>query len=165
MSSKSKSFLKSLEGVWIGDGIGSFPPRVPEFRYIEELTIRQGSKPAIFEFRSATRRSKTGDPMHVEVGFIRSLPESDSVELVVSHPFGLAEVSHGSFCDSNMIELLSVEAGLIRTQSANGARTTCLRRRYQLDPIEGALTFTMDMATDSQPSLQNHLVCKLRRTN
>jgi hypothetical protein len=165
MTPKSISFLMRLEGVWIGEGKGSFPPRVPEFKYIEELTIKQGAKPSIFEFRSATRRSETGEPMHVEVGFIRCIPESSSIELVASHPFGLCEVSHGSMLDSNILELRSAEEGLVRTQSAKGARTTRLSRVYELDPVSSSLTFTVDMATDGHPSIQNHLVCIMRRRN
>lgn len=165
MSSKTITFLKSIEGVWCGEGRGIFPPRVPEFRYSEELTIRQGAKPPIFEFRSATRRLETGEPMHVEVGFIRCPPDGETIEMLVSHPFGLAEKSEGVWKDSHSIELQSSESTMLRTNSAGGVRTTKLKRIYRLDPRTGELTFTMDMATDKHPDIQNHLVCILRKRN
>lgn len=165
MSSKTVAFLKSIEGVWFGEGRGLFPPRVPEFRYIEELTIKQGSKPVIFEFRSATRRLETGEPMHVEVGFIRCPKDSDSVELIASHPFGLAEISEGAVNDSDSMELHCADPALLRTNSAGGVRTIKLKRTYKLNRENGELTFVLDMATDKHPDIQNHLVCTMRKRN
>jgi len=163
MTSKTVAFLKSIEGVWIGEGRGVFPPRVPEFRYTEELTIKQSAKPVIFEYRSATRRLQTGEPMHVEVGFIRCPMNSDSIELLASHPFGVAEASHGSLIDSNSMELNCSEPTLLRTHSSGGVQTTKLKRTYRFDPANKQLLFSMDMATDQHPDLQNHLVCTMRK--
>jgi hypothetical protein len=163
MTSNSLSFVKSLEGVWVGPGRGVFPPDIPEFFYTEELTIKQGAKPVIFELRSITRRADNGAPMHIEVGFIRCPLNQDTAELVASHPFGLSEICHGGINKSGELELHCNEANILRTSSSSGVRTTGLRRIYRMDPESGKLNFEMDMATDKHPELQNHLISTLTR--
>ena len=162
MTSRNISFMKSLEGRWVGEGRGRFPPNIPEFRYVEELEIRQGGKPAVFEFRSATRNAETGGPMHVEVGFIRCPAGTSKIEMICSHPFGLSEISHG-ILRGDILEFVCDEASMLRTSTTGEVKTTQIRREYVLDHSAGSLVFTMDMATDRHPTIQNHLLCTLRK--
>lgn len=154
--------LKRIEGVWSGRGVGIYPPRVAEFHYTEELTIKQTNKPIVWEFKSVTKNAETGKPMHVEVGYIRT-PSNGSIELVASHPFGLTEISHGKPTSDDGVTLAANAETLMRVPSASSPHTTGLRRVYQISPDDRSLSFSMDMATDIHPELQNHLVCKLMR--
>jgi hypothetical protein len=156
------SLAQKLVGTWIGSGVGIYPPRVSEFRYVEELIIRTSSKPTVLEFRSATKNEKTSKPMHVEVGFIRFLTP-ETVEFVVSHPFGVNEISAGRFDETlNRLEVSSSigEGSIQRVKSASAPYTSELKRVYELSTDGTTMVFSMDMATSLHPTMQNHLVCK-----
>jgi hypothetical protein len=156
--------IQKLVGVWVGKGVGVYPPRVAEFHYVEELTIKQTAKPIVFEFRSITKHAKSGEPMHVEVGFIRCPPRAP-VEIVSSHPFGLTEISQGALQSDFKLELTSSEqnGSITRVRSATDPHTTGIRRVYELSQDGNELLFTMDMATSLHPDMQNHLICKLKK--
>ena len=154
--------LKKLEGVWIGQGKGIYPPRVLEFNYQETLTIKPTAKPSVWEFRSATVHALSGKPMHVETGYIRT-PSNGSVELIATHPFGLTEISTGECLNEYSFELVASDRTLHRVQSATEPFTIGLKRRYELTGDGLGLTFTMDMATSNHPEFQNHLVCNLTK--
>ena len=158
------TILKQLEGVWTGEGTGVYLPNVPEFHYIEELTIKPTAKPVVWEFRSTTIHAVSGKPMHVEVGFIRC-PPTGLVELVACHPFGLSECSHGQYTPGEALTLCSSDkSGTIsRTPTSSAPFTTEIRRIYDLSHDGKELTFFMDMATNQSPDLRNHLVSKLTK--
>ena len=155
-------FVKKLEGVWVGRGVGVYPPRVARFEYEEHLTVKATAKPTVWEFRSATKHAISGKPMHVEVGYMRA-QQTGGVELVASHPFGLTEISSGTCVDDDRVELHASSNTLMRVGSATSPHTTGLRRLYAFSDDGDSLTFIMDMATSNHPELQNHLVCKLQR--
>jgi hypothetical protein len=154
--------LKKLEGVWIGRGIGVYPPRVSQFEYEEHLTIKPTAKPTVWEFKSATKHAVSGQPMHVEVGYIRA-PSSETIELVASHPFGLTEISSGECSGDARVELVATPKTLIRVESATSPFTTGLKRVYEVSADGNTLKFTMDMATSNHPELRNHLISNLTK--
>jgi hypothetical protein len=155
-------FVKGLEGTWIGGGAGVYPPRVESFEYEELLTIKPTAKPQVWELRSATKNAKSGKPMHVESGFIRAPPNGE-IELVVSHPFGLCEISSGSCHSGKKVELHATGNSLTRVKTAGSPYTTGIRRTYELSDDGDVLKFRMDMATNEHQGLQNHLTSELRR--
>jgi hypothetical protein len=153
-------FLQKLIGTWEGCGVCVYPPNVPEIRYKEQLTITQGAKPVVFGYKSVTQDEVTGKTLHVESGFFRCAPPGDHVELIASHPFGVAEISEGILTGDSLELVCDEDKGLIRSSSVSGAKTTGLIRRYTL--ADGVLKFSMEMATDSH-KMQNHLVSTLKR--
>lgn len=186
-------FMKELEGVWRGEGRGVYPPRVGEFHYIEELTIKALPKPNTWELKSATKHKESGKPMHSEVGFIRCFPDESTtsdggssnnggiIEFCLVHPFGVTEVSEGEFNNHTCtIEVRSSGDGLTRTKTAKTPHTTELRRMYQLRSVESStgspqgstiddcapkyLHFVFDMATTTSP-MQNHLEARLYKVS
>lgn len=163
-------FLTKLEGVWLGKGVGQFPPNVSPFEYAEELRVTKLDKPNVWEFRSATKNPITGEGMHVEAGFIRLVTVSNTglgqLEMVVVHPFGLCESSKGTMNLVSM-DLSCAEDGLLRVPSSTPPNVTSLRRFYQLGSDEcnrEYLDFQFEMST-SETSLRNHLVSRLRRAS
>ena len=157
--------IKQLEGVWRGEGMGEYPPKVPPFQYIEELTVNPLSKPNTWEIRSSTRNKMTSKPMHIETGFVRAHPADDlsgRVEFVISHPFGLSEVSEGNYTNDN-IDVYCRNEGLTRTQSATSPFVTEVRRVYELKRSDNGahfIDFLFEMATTHSP-MQSHLVARL----
>ena len=93
-------------------------------------------------------------PLDMETGFWR--PQEDgSLEVVMCHPAGYAEVWYGQVAGAK-IELAT--DAVVRTATAE--EYTAGQRLYGL--VEGDLLWTLDKAAGGHP-LQNHLWARLRR--
>jgi hypothetical protein len=115
LAMSSLADARVLCGVWKGVGRGCYPT-MPDFAYDEELTIAAlGAKP-VMSVAQKTFKPSTKEGMHFESGFLR-FPPSGSVEMCISHPFGVCEVYAGA-----------LDAA---------ARTLTLDRRRELDAQSG----------------------------
>ncbi len=147
--------LVPLLGTWRGEGRGIYPT-IDDFGYGEELTYSHvGDAYLVYEQRSWAMDS--GDPVHLERGFVRPAPEPGALELVLAHPIGVVEVAHGRI-DGNELTFSTDPGHVART--ATGLEVTGLRRRYVIDG--DSLTYTLDMATTATP-MTEHLRAELRR--
>ena len=131
--------MERLVGRWVGEGVVQ-PKGVA---YEEELTITAVPTPkgVCFHVYSQTWKAATnrGTPMHMETGLIRQLP-GQQLELLLTHPFGLAEVSTGR-ADGDEYRF---ESGMfVRTETARPPFVNGFRRSYRLE--EGVLRYQMDM--------------------
>lgn len=152
--------LAFLVGTWRGEGVGGYPG-VEDFRYGQELTFLSEGRPAL-GYRSRTwwlgeprAGREEGSPLATEVGFWRMQP-GGVVEVMLAHPFGIAEVYVGEV-HGTRIELDSNV--LVRTATARQVERS--RRLYGL--VEGGdLAYAMDMAAEGKP-LQPHLSARLSR--
>lgn len=148
--------LKFLLGDWEGAGVGGYPT-IDSFRFGQELSFSHNGKPFLI-YRSRTWRlddeGNLGAPMATEAGYWR--PQRDgSVELILAHPTGIAEIYFGQVTDTR-IEL-STDV-VVRTRTAK--EVTAAHRLYGL--IGEDLGYAFDMAAVGQP-LQSHLSAQLKR--
>jgi hypothetical protein len=142
-----------LLGTWTGKGEG-FYPTIESFGYGEESRFWHSGKPLI-SYLQRSWSLDDGTPLHSEAGFWR--PQEDrSIELVLAHGFGVAEVSEGRV-EGRRIEVTS--RSLTRSSSAN--RVESVRRVVMLEGND--LTYDIAMAAAEQP-LQGHLKARLHRT-
>lgn len=142
-----------LLGTWIGEGEG-FYPTIESFGYGEESRFWHTGKPLI-SYLQRSWSLDDGTPLHSEAGFWR--PQEDrTIELVLAHGFGVAEVSEGRV-EGRRIEVTS--RSLTRSSSAN--RVESVRRVVMLEGDD--LTYDIAMAAAEQP-LQGHLRARLHRT-
>jgi THAP4-like, heme-binding beta-barrel domain len=142
-----------LLGTWTGEGEG-FYPTIESFGYGEESRFWHSGKPLI-SYLQRTWSLDDGTPLHSEAGFWR--PQEDrTIELVLAHGFGVAEVSEGRV-EGRRIEVTS--RSLTRSSSAN--RVESVRRVVMLEGDD--LTYDIAMAAAEQP-LQGHLKARLHRT-
>jgi hypothetical protein len=142
-----------LLGTWTGEGEG-FYPTIESFGYGEESRFWHSGKPLI-SYLQRTWSLDDGTPLHSEAGFWR--PQEDrTIELVLAHGFGVAEVSEGRV-EGRRIEVTS--RALTRSSSAN--RVESVRRVVMLEGDD--LTYDIAMAAAEQP-LQGHLRAGLHRT-
>ncbi|MGH8981743.1 MAG: FABP family protein [Acidimicrobiales bacterium] len=144
--------LGILLGTWSGEGHGVYPSIDP-FDYEEIVTFSHVGKPFI-AYAQRTKNQVDGRALHVESGFVR-LPRPDWVELVVSHPTGVAELAEGAF-DGHVLRLRS-------------RVVACAGSAKQVDAIErdiavehDRLTYEVRMAAVGQP-LVRHLEAVLWR--
>jgi hypothetical protein len=142
-----------LLGTWTGEGEG-FYPTIERFGYGEETRFWHSGKP-LFSYLQRTWSLADGSPLHSEAGFWRPQPDG-TIELVLAHGFGIAEVSEGKV-DGRRIELQS--RSLFPSSTAN--HVTKLRRIVTLDGTD--LTYEIAMAAGDQP-LQGHLRARLHKS-
>jgi hypothetical protein len=148
--------LACLLGSWSGEGEGHYPTIEP-FAYREEISFGHAGKPFL-AYRQATVRVDTGLPSHAEVGYLRGVGPG-RVELVLSHPTGIAELAGGSVevtPDGLVLQLQSTSV----TGTATAKDVRAVQRT--LTVAGDVLQYDLAMAAVGQP-LQHHLSASLRR--
>lgn len=154
-----------LIGRWVGVGTGQYPT-VDDFRFGQELRFRTDGR-SFLSYRSRSwilddqgnriRQSGT------EAGFLRPGP-GDSVELLLTHPTGYAEIWEGRV-EITEISGHTITGARVELRTDLVARTDTAKpysaghRLYGL--VDGELMWTFDMAAMGLP-LQNHLAARLR---
>ncbi|MBL7497688.1 FABP family protein [Frankia sp. CNm7] len=158
--------LAFLVGTWRGEGVGGYTD-LPDFRYEQEITFLATGRPAL-AYASTTWWAdeprdgrEPGSPLATETGFWRlqddpARPGGKLVEVMLAHPFGIAEIYVGTLTGTK-IELDSNV--LIRTATAR--EVTRSVRLYGV--IEGGdLAYAIDMEAEGKP-MQPHLSARLRK--
>ena len=143
-------------GTWRGEGRGDYPS-IESFDYLEEVTFSHVGKPFL-TYSQKTRNKDTDQPLHAEFGYWRPVA-SDTLEVVLAHPTGIAETTEGSFvlyADELKIKLATSHIGL----TATAKDVTKVVRTITATPQ--TLTYTLDMAAVGHP-LQRHLEATLRK--
>jgi hypothetical protein len=148
--------LLPFVGVWRGTGKGGYPT-IEDFDYAQELRFSHDGRPFLaYESRSWIIDAD-GNPVRPaarEVGWWRPQPD-DSVEVVLAHPTGIAEIYVGRI-DGLKVELSTdVVARTVTAKDVAGNH-----RLYGI--VEGALMYAIDMAAMGQP-LTPHLSARLER--
>jgi len=148
--------LAPLLGTWAGRGAGEYPTIEP-FEYFEEVVFSHVGKPFL-AYAQKTRAVADGRPLHAETGYVR-VPQPGSLELILAHPTGVAEVEVGTFSAGGGVielELSTTSIGLTPTAKEVSALGRSLR-------IEGdELSYELRMGAVGQP-LQHHLAAVLHR--
>lgn len=158
--------LAFLVGTWRGEGVGGYPTLGPDCRYGQELVFAGDGRPHLsYSSRTwwlgpdDTPGRTVGQPLAREVGFWRTRPLEPSgfgVEVMLAHPFGIAEIYVGTVTGTR-VEL--DENVLIRTATAREVERS--HRLYGLVE-DGDLAYAVDMAALGQP-LTPHLSARLKR--
>ena len=146
--------ISFLIGTWAGNGAGEYPT-IESFTYTEELRFwTVGMKPQLAY--TQTTWLPDGRPSHGEMGYWRPLEGGRGIELVLSHPTGVAEIAEGTVV-GQLVELETTSIG----RTATAKEVTTLRRRYE---VEGdRLRYDLWMAAVGQP-ISHHLGGELVRS-
>jgi len=150
--------LDQLLGTWAGTGSGHYPTIAP-FGYTEEITFGSVPTKPFLAYQQRTRHATEDRPLHAESGYWRWVGDGATIEVVLAHPTGIAEILEGRLqpvVDGFDLELASRAISL--TTTAKDVRTTT--RRFALRGDE--LRYEVGMGSVGQP-LQPHLVAVLRR--
>lgn len=145
--------LAFLLGEWEGEGEGSYPSDIRDFRYREEVRFWHEAKPVLI-YAQSTFDLDDGAPLHIEIGIWRPVAP-DRVEVVITHPTGHAEVTEGSVGDGR-IELASRSVSATSTAKA----VTAVERSITVSGDR--LDYELRMAAVGRP-MTHHLAASLTR--
>jgi hypothetical protein len=158
--------LAFLVGTWQGEGVGGYGG-LESFHYGQEITFAGAEGRPALAYVSNTWWAdeprdgrQPGSPLATETGFWRVQPAGDDgrpvVEVMLAHPFGIAEIYVGSVTGTR-IDLDSNV--LIRTAGARDVTRSA--RLYGI--VEGGdLAYAVDMEAGGKP-MQSHLSARLRK--
>ncbi|MBV8981794.1 MAG: FABP family protein [Acidimicrobiia bacterium] len=135
----------------MGEGKG-FYSTISPFEYGEELRVWHVGKP-VLAFSQRTWSLDDGRPLHAEAGFWR-LVDGTSVELVVAHPNGHAEVAQGDRRGTS-ISVASISV----SPTATAKQVDSIERDVRVDGE--TMTYDLRMAAMGRP-LDGHLQAELR---
>ena len=154
-----------LIGHWVGVGTGQYPT-IEDFLFGQEIQFSCDGRPFLTYWSRSWLLDDAGErvrPTGTETGFLRA-PKDRSVELLLSHPTGYAEIWEGQVEVTGLVDDTITGAKLeLRTDVV--ARTedskpyTAGHRLYGL--VEGDLLWTFDMAAMGLER-QNHLAARLK---
>jgi len=145
--------LAFLLGEWVGEGEGSYPTDIRDFRYREESRFWHGGKPVLL-YTQRTTDLEDGAPLHTEMGYWRPQPDG-RLEVVISHPSGHAELSEGTVT-GGVVELSSTAV----VATATAKEVTAVERHLR---VEGdTLDHRLGMAAMGRP-MTHHLAARLTR--
>ena len=141
-----------LLGTWSGMGQGEYPTIDP-FGYRETVSFTHRGRPFLI-YEQRTMHREEDRPMHTESGYLR-MPVAGTVEAVIAHPTGLAEVSEGTF-----------ERGVLRLRSTVVVATPAAKSVTSIERdlvVDGdLLRYDVRMAAVGVP-LTHHLSAELQR--
>jgi len=144
-----------LAGHWEGAGVGGYPG-MESFQFGQELEV--AALPSGWAWRSRTWQvhpdGTLGRALAAESGFLRT-PQDGSVELVLAHGSGVAEVYVGEATGQRLELRTDV---VVRTASASPYAAGV--RLYGL--VDDELLWAFDMAAGDQ-EMASHVSARLRR--
>jgi hypothetical protein len=148
--------LLPFVGRWRGTGKGGYPT-MGDFDYAQEIRFSHDGRPFLFYESRTWLIDAEGRPVRPaarEVGWWRP-QQDDTVEVLLAHPTGIAEVYVGTI-DGTRVELSTD----VVARTATAKEVSANHRLYGL--VEGELMYAVDMAAMGQP-LTPHLSARLRR--
>eukprot|EP00747_Dinoflagellata_sp_TGD_P181872 gnl/TRDRNA2_/TRDRNA2_35866_c0_seq2.p1 gnl/TRDRNA2_/TRDRNA2_35866_c0~~gnl/TRDRNA2_/TRDRNA2_35866_c0_seq2.p1 ORF type:complete len:192 (+),score=26.66 gnl/TRDRNA2_/TRDRNA2_35866_c0_seq2:115-690(+) len=167
---QSMKLAETLEGTWIGEGVGEYPPHEARFSFIQELVIEKaiphGPKEKVWSFRSTSYHKDTKEGLNSESGYLRFHPvaiDNGRLELVCTAPSGLCEVDEGTY-NEDSFDVWTRYGGLSRPQSASRPFVTEVRRWCEIRPQNTPISmdYRIEMATERTP-MQSYLTSRLKK--
>jgi len=162
--------MEHLEGTWKGTGIAQYPPEIPKYGYIQELTFRKaiphGRKHLNWHFSSVRYHKETKEGLDSEEGFMRFLPQSINngrLEITTIAPSGLCEIDEGTYTEDSF-DVWTRHDGITRTSSASRPYETEIRRWCEIRPQNSPITmeYKIEMANETTP-MQIYLISRLEK--
>ncbi len=150
--------MKRLIGEWHGAGIAKFPT-IETTEYREILTFIPHETDSILQVEQKTWRiheDKTESLLYWECGFIRQLDETHC-EWINAQNNGRTEVLKGHM----IVESDILQFDLKSVTFSNDTRM--IQSTRVMEAIGNNLSYTVEMATRAEPTLQQHLKANLER--
>ncbi|XP_076234674.1 peroxynitrite isomerase THAP4 [Calliopsis andreniformis] len=145
--------LAWLKGTWVTDtpGVGIFPT-IKSFKYHEEISFTSIGQ-AMLNYSARSWNPETKKPMHYEVGYLKIIPNTNKVCLMLSHNIGVNTIEEGVLGD----KVIKLKTTSVTRPTEGGQQPAVweLQREFKLNG--DCLEHTLYMATSNTPELQEHL--------
>lgn len=94
--------LAWIKGKWKtkSPGTGKFPT-IETFSYCEEMSFTSIGQPML-NYAAKSWNSETKKPLHYEVGFLKIIPDTNKVFMLLSHNFGVTTIEEGTVEDQTI---------------------------------------------------------------
>ncbi|XP_052867683.1 peroxynitrite isomerase THAP4-like [Anopheles cruzii] len=149
--------IQWLIGTWESvTAQGSFPT-IRDFSYNEVIKFESLGQP-LLNYEARSKNPISGNPMHLESGFLRIKPGTNEVAFMVAHNFGLVVLEEGTASDSGL-QLTSKSVD--RMSFAKDPAVKAIQKTYRLN-ADGTLEIQTAMETSSTP-LTNHLIAVYKK--
>ena len=148
--------LAWLKGTWKTDapGTGIFPT-IETFKYCEEISFTSIGQPQL-NYRATSWHPETKVPMHYEVGFLKIMPNTNRLILLLAHNIGVTTVEEGVFEDKCItLKTTGIQRATVESKSPPVIE---LQREFKL--VGDCLQHVLCMATTKTPQVQEHLRAK-----
>ncbi|KAK9304346.1 hypothetical protein QLX08_004320 [Tetragonisca angustula] len=141
-----------LKGIWRtkNPGIGKFPT-IKTFKYCEEMSFSSIGQP-MFNYSARSWRADERTPLHYEVGFLKIIPDTNKVYMLLSHNIGVTTIEEGVFED----KVIKLKTTQIARPSEGTKPPIVLELHRKFELIGDCLHHTLCMATENT-ELQEHL--------
>mmetsp|Transcript_39692 Transcript_39692/g.63053 ORF Transcript_39692/g.63053 Transcript_39692/m.63053 type:complete len:189 (-) Transcript_39692:215-781(-) len=162
--------MEHLEGVWVGEGVGEFPPHVPRFQYVQELIIEKAvphsTKELNWSFRSVIYDKESRQGLKSEWGYLRFHPvaiDHGKLEITCTDPSGQCEIDEGTYTEDSF-DVWTRYGGLTRTETAARPAITEVRRKCEIRPQNSPISmeYEVEMATE-RSQMQKYMLSRLRK--
>ncbi|XP_033227447.1 THAP domain-containing protein 4-like isoform X2 [Belonocnema kinseyi] len=143
-----------LEGTWKTEapGKGKFPTIKP-FEYSEEISFTSVGQP-ILNYKSQTWNPESKAPMHFEVGFLKIVPNTNKLNFLLAHNFGVTTIEEGQVCDKEII----LNSTSIERPTAGSKPPKVLKTKREIRLLsDDCLENVFYMATETNTELTEHL--------
>ncbi|XP_077987341.1 peroxynitrite isomerase THAP4-like [Glandiceps talaboti] len=147
--------LSWLLGKWKSEEATGIYPTIKTFQYDDLIEFSHVGQPMI---NVSAHSSIDGKPMHREEGFLRFQPNTSNVAYIISHNFGITEMSEGEITDCS----IHFESRTISGMSfGSEPRVIKIVRDFKLMDTD-TLEQTVLMETTKTP-LTKHLYIKYKK--
>lgn len=94
--------LAWLEGTWktVNHGNGKYP-NIEAFNYCEKISFTSIGQP-MFNYIAQSWHPESRRPMHRETGFLKIIPGTNKISLILAHNFGLTTIESGEIIEKTI---------------------------------------------------------------
>lgn len=132
--------LSWLLGKWVATSAKGHFPTINPFEYSDEIEFTTIGQPML-NYTQRTWHQEKKIPMHLESGFLRIKPGTNSVAFMVAHNFGLTTLEEGTVGDE---ELTLKSTQISRMSFARDPAVIGTERFYKLNGNTLEFIFTME---------------------
>ncbi|XP_046491316.1 peroxynitrite isomerase THAP4 [Neodiprion pinetum] len=152
--------LAWLEGTWRAEntGEGKFPT-IKAFKFCEEISFSSIGQPML-NYVGQSWHSEKKKPMHREVGFLKIIPGSNKVSLILAHNFGLTTIEEGHVNDFE----ITLKSTNVSRMSEGCKEPVVLKTEREFRLVGSMLEQTIRMATTNVGEISEHIRTVYQKT-
>ncbi|KAJ3638233.1 hypothetical protein MTP99_001631 [Tenebrio molitor] len=144
--------LTWLIGRWVSINAAVAYPTMKPVTYCEEVTYESLGQP-LLNYQSRSCHPDSGEPIHIERGFLRIKPGTNQVAFMIAHNLGAVSLEEGCVQDKE-ITFKSTSANIYSMSFVREPKVLGLERIITLKE-DGTLETVLSMQTEKTPMTEH----------